>query len=147
MIRLFLFAAVMCIGHQLDAQSIKKRDVPVAVKSTVTKLYPAASKIEWSKEDSLYEASFVWEDTETELLLSTDGALLMTETDIDLSAVPAAIADFVKRNRHAVDIGEASIRTDAYGGVTYEIEIDNTEYLFTEEGEVLSKESDEDEKE
>lgn len=140
MIRLILLAAVLCLTLQLEAQSVKERDVPVAVTSRVSTLYPDAAKIKWEMEDGMYEASFMTGNKETSVLVSSQGMLVQTETEIEVAALPKEAAIYIMQNNPGNAIQEATKRTDVYGVVRYEAELKNMEYVFDASGKLLTEE-------
>ena len=140
MIRLILLAAVLCLTLQLEAQSVKERDVPVAVTSRVSTLYPDAVKIKWEMEDGMYEASFMTGNKETSVLVSSQGMLVQTETEIEVAALPKEAAIYIMQNNPGNAIQEATKRTDVYGVVRYEAELKNMEYVFDATGKLLTEE-------
>lgn len=140
MIRLILLAAVLCLTLQLEAQSVKERDVPVAVTSRVSTLYPDAAKIKWEMEDGMYEASFMTGNMETSVLVSSQGMLVQTETEIEVAALPKEAAIYIMQNNPGNAIQEATKRTDVYGVVRYEAELKNMEYVFDASGKLLTEE-------
>jgi len=142
--KLILLCAILFVALQMEAQSISKSEVPDAVISRVKALYPDVNKIEWEGVDGMYEASFDIKKVETSLLISWDGTLVHTETEIEASAVPANIMDYIKKHHPASGISEASRIIDLTSKVTYEIEADDIEYVFDAFGVVLSQELDED---
>jgi hypothetical protein len=142
--KLFLLCVILLGAFHVEAQSISKSEVPAPVLSRVKALYPDVNKIEWENVDGLYEASFDVKKVETSLLISWDGTLVHTETEIEASAVPANIMDYIKKHHPSSGISEASRIIDLTSKVTYEIEADDIEYVFDAYGVVLSQELDED---
>ena len=49
--KLILISAVLFCALRAEAQSIKQRDVPSAVMTSFSSLYPNASKVKWENED------------------------------------------------------------------------------------------------
>jgi hypothetical protein len=145
--RLILLGAVLCLAVQLEAQSIKERDVPPAVASKVSALYPDAAKIKWEMEDGMYEASFLTGGMETSVMLSSQGMLVYTETEIEVSALPKEATIYILQQNPGNAIQEASQITDVYGVVRYEVELKNIEYVFDSAGKVLTEEKSDDDQE
>jgi hypothetical protein len=141
--KFILFVALLSATSQLEAQSIKKADVPPVVTATVNNLFPDASKIKWEMEDGMYEASFVADKKETSLFISGNGTLIMTEIEIEPSTLPGVITDFVKQHHATSSIDEASMTTDNMGEVIYEVEVGDMEYVFDITGRMLSQENEE----
>jgi len=142
--KLILLCAILFVALHMEAQSISKSEVPDAVISRVKALYPDVNKIEWEGIDGMYEASFDIKKVETSLLISWDGTLVHTETEIEASAVPANIMDYITKHHPTSGISEASRIIDLTSKVTYEIEADDIEYVFDAYGVILSQELDED---
>lgn len=129
-------------GH---AQSLKAGDVPSAVLSKFKYQYPSATNPKWESEDGMYEATFMNNKVETSVLYSIKGELAMTETVItDYTSLPAGILDYITKNVLNAKISEASKLVDAQDIVSYQVEINNTDYLFTANGQFLSKRVEED---
>lgn len=145
--RLILLSAILCLTMQLEAQSVKERDVPSAVTSRVSTLYPDAAKIKWEMEDGMYEASFMTGEAETSVMVSSQGILVQTETEIEVSALPKEAAIYIMQNNPGNAIQEATKRTDVYGVVRYEVELKNMEYVFDSTGKLLTEEKSDDSKE
>lgn len=138
--RLILLASILCLTIQLKAQSVKERDVPAAVTSKVSTLYPEASKVKWEMEDGMYEASFMTGDKETSVVISSQGMLVQTETEIEVGALPKEAAIYIMKNNPGNAIQEATRRTDVYGVVSYEAELKSMEYVFDATGKLLTEE-------
>lgn len=138
--RLILLAALLCLAVQLEAQSVKERDVPSAVTARVSTLYPDAAKVKWEMEDGMYEASFMTGDKETSVMISSQGMLVQTETEIEVAAFPKEAAIYIMQNNPGNAIQEATKRTDVYGVVSYEAELKNMEYVFDATGKLLTEE-------
>ena len=61
----------------------------------------------------------------------------MTETPCEVSALPANIMAYLTKNVVGAKITEASKLVDAQGIVSYEVEANNIDYLFTANGQFL----------
>lgn len=144
---ILLGAIVLCATIQLEAQSIKERDVPPAVVSKVSALYPDAAKIKWEMEDGMYEADFLIGAMETSVMLSSQGMLVYTETEIETAALPKEVNIYIMQHNPGNAIQEASKITDVYGVVRYEVELKNTEYVFDSTGKLLTEEKSDGDKE
>ncbi|MBK9105412.1 MAG: PepSY-like domain-containing protein [Saprospiraceae bacterium] len=140
MIRLLLIVFAFCLTEHIGAQTIKERDVPGAVTSKVKALYPDVTKIKWEMEDGMYEASFMTGDKETSVMVSSQGMLVQTETEIEVAALPKEAAIYIMQNNPGNAIQEATKRTDVYGVVSYEAELKNMEYVFDATGKLLTEE-------
>lgn len=134
------------------AQDVKEADVPVLVKEAFTKKYPNL-KAEWEKENGNYEAEYEGKrmsvnmetgkgkkvEVEGSVLISPDGTILETEEEIEASALPKVILEYIAKNVPDKKAKEASKITDKDGGVTYEIEVGKEEYFFDTNGAFIKK--------
>jgi len=138
--KLILSIAILSFTLSIEAQAVKKRDVPPAVVSMVATLYPDASKIKWEMEDGMYEATFLSAKTETSLVLSREGELVITETEIEVSALPEGVlAEIAQRHSTIAMIKEVTKITDIFGAVKYEVAVDEMYYMFDSNGEYLGR--------
>lgn len=126
------------------AQKLKESDVPAAVKDSFKKLYPTAKVEKWEKEGDVYEAEYMVGKVEHSVGMNASGSVLETEMEIEVSALPKAVSDEASKTWPGKKIKEASKITTADGVDHYEIEIDNTDYLFDANGKLLKKEEEKD---
>lgn len=127
--------ASLSLGTGLaNAQKLKESEVPAAVKAAFTKQFPNVKDAEWGKEETDFEAEFDQNKMETSLLIDANGNVLKTENEIEVSALPKAASEYVAKNVGGKKIKEASKITDAKGQVTYEAEVDDTDYVFDPNG-------------
>ncbi len=106
--------------------------------------FPQAKEIKWEKEGSYYEAGFEQNKQELSALLSADGTLVETETEINVDQLPAAVRTTLARQYKGVKIKEAAkIVAAGTGAVTYEAEIvrngKTVDVLFDAEGREVKK--------
>jgi hypothetical protein len=66
---------------------------------------------------------------------------MQKESEIGISALPQPIVNYVLQNMSGKKIKEASIITMADGTINYEAEVDETDYIFDASGNLISKES------
>jgi len=133
-----LVICLLLVGfYSAQAQSIKPSEVPTAVTSVFKKNYPYATDAKWENADGMYEVSFKNANKDISVLYSYKGELAMTETPCEVSALPANIMAYLTKNVVGAKITEASKLVDAQGIVSYEVEANNTDYLFTANGQFL----------
>lgn len=126
------------------SQKIKEKDVPESVKAAFQKHFPGATEIKWEKESPNYEVEFDRNKTEYSALFDARGDLLETEAEIEISALPKAVADYVNTHYPGKKIKEASKITDAKGTVTYEAEVNKKDLIFDSNGKFIKEEKDTD---
>ena len=141
-----LVICILMVGYiSGHGQAIKTSEVPSVVTSALKSNYPYATNIKWEMEDGMYEASFMNSKAEMAAVFSDKGILALTETKIEVSSLPAGVQEYVAKNLMNAKISEASKMVDSQGIVSYEVEIDNTDYLFTANGQFLRKQFDDEE--
>lgn len=138
--KIILPVAFLWIGATAYAQKITDADVPVAVKTAFSTKHPGTHVKKWEKESPNYEAEFDMNKVENSELYSASGALVETEMEIAVSALPAGVSTYVKNNLGGKKIKEASKITSATGTVTYEAEVGGDDYIFDSNGNFLNKE-------
>ncbi|GAB4043245.1 PepSY-like domain-containing protein [Spirosoma jeollabukense] len=109
-------------------------DVPAAAKATVAKLYPGAKEVKWEMEGKNYEAGITQNGKDLSLIIDAKGNLIETETEIAVSALPAAVREYVTRHYTGKKIKEAAEIVNAKGKKTYEAEIGGKDLIFDEKG-------------
>lgn len=122
-------------------QKVNDKDVPASVKETLHKKYPEAAA-KWEKEKGNYEANFVSQKKEMSALITPEGKLIETETEIATTELPASVTAYVKKNMKDAKIKEASIITDASGKKTYEAEVNGKDLVFDEKGNFIKSAKD-----
>jgi Putative beta-lactamase-inhibitor-like, PepSY-like len=123
------------------SQNISESQVPAAVKTSFTAMYPSANGVEWELEHGKYEAEFMENKTETSVIFDSLGKHIQTETEIPVLSLPESIKSYVYSNLENKKINESTKIITASGEVMYEIGIKNTDYLFDAEGSLLKSET------
>lgn len=145
-----ILAAILLGIFSVSAFAFSGDDAPAAVKASFAKLYPNVTKVKWGKEDANYEAEFDVNKVETSCLFDASGNLLETETEIDISALPKGVSDYVSKNYAGEKIKEASKIVDSENTTTYEAEVKAGDLIFDANGtfmkKVVEQKDDDDEK-
>ena len=68
---------------------------------------------------------------------NTDVNRQETETDINVSDLPASVQDYIAKNYPGKKIKEAATITKANGEVNYEAEVNDTDVLYTLDGKFI----------
>jgi len=137
-----LTAALM--SNAAYAQKISVDKVPTAVTSAFKAKFPNATKTSWEMENANeYEASFKLNGKEVSANFDNTGKWLETETEIKVSALPAAVKAALSKDFAGFKIEEASKIESAKDGNCYEAELEKGEetfdVLFLPNGKILSK--------
>lgn len=136
--KLFSVAAILGM-FAVSAFAFGGDDAPAAVKASFEKLYPNATKVKWGKEDTNYEAEFEVNKVEMSCLFDATGKLLETESEIEISALPEKISDYVAKNYAGEKIKEASKIIDSKNITTYEAEVKEGDLVFDAGGNFIKK--------
>lgn len=144
--KLIFAMCILLVASCSYAQKLKDSDVPSAVKTSFSTMYPDVKTVKWENENGKFEAEFDQNNIETSSLFDANGTFVQKEVEIQVSELPDAVRNYVSSNLSGKKIKEASKITEASGSITYEAEINNTDYIFDQSGKLLKKESDENEK-
>jgi len=120
-----------------------KVNVPEVVKTKFISMYPHVGTPRWEMEDGKYEATFKQDNMETSVILTPEGNVDQTETEMDIALLPQPIKDYVSSQPGGKKISSAAKIVNANGTITFETEVDKTDYLFDESGQFMSKEDQE----
>jgi hypothetical protein len=145
--KLLLFVAVVFVAIQVEAQAVKKGDVPDIVVQNLESWYPGVSKVKWEMNDGMYVASFLISKMENEVVISSDGEFSSSEAEINLDQLPEAVRNYLSEHFPDMTFEEIEMEMDARGLVKYSVEAGNMEYEFSADGKLLSQESDDDDQE
>jgi len=136
-------AAAGCALFSMSAmaQKVKASAVPAVVKTALTKKYPAASKVTWEKEDGNFEANWGGKSGEDMSVQFTPAGAFVEQVEaMQVSALPAGVATYVKAHYKGAKITEAGKVTDAKGVITYEAEVKGKDVVFDTKGNFVKAE-------
>lgn len=139
--KLVVLFAFTLILNGVNAQKQNEADVPDAVKAKFAEMFPDVKNIKWEKEKTNYEAEFEVQKVETSAEFDESGAWLQTETHLDADKLPDSIKDYFAKKLPGKKIAEASVVSLANGSVCFEAEVENTDYIFDEGGNLLNTEA------
>jgi len=135
-ILLTITAALLGTGAVVKAAGIL--EVPAAVKQSLAKKYPNASKVTWEKEKGNFEANWGGNSGEDTSVTFTPSGEFVEEVDaIPVSQLPPTVFEYVKTNYKGTKIKEAGRVTNAAGKKMFEAEIKGKDLLFDENGKFL----------
>jgi hypothetical protein len=113
-------------------------EVPVAVKQSLAKKYPNATKVTWEKEKGNYEANWGGKSGEDTSVTFTPKGEFVEEGDaIPVTQLPPAVFEYVKTNYKGTKIKEAGRVTNAAGKKMFEAEIKGKDLLFDQKGKFI----------
>ena len=110
-------------------------------------MFPSAKVEKWEEEDGKYEAEFKKDNIINSVVFEANGTYVQSESEIEISALPAGVNEYVTANLSGKKIEEATKITHDDGTIAYETEIGDNDYLFDAKGGFISKEQEEKETE
>ncbi len=142
--RPLLFGLCFLTSTLVFAQKIKSTDVPQLVQEASKSAGVPSTSVSWEIEEGLYQAEYDLNGIETTKIFSNAGQFLASETEIKVSALPAAILKFSAVEWQGKKITQASKIEWTNGSIQYEIEIEGHEYILDENGMLLNKDASQD---
>ena len=152
--KLFVLALMLLIGGVVVGSCSKNdddKDQPNnLVLNSFNEMFPGASQVSWDMDDGYYVADFYNAQFNAEAWFNTAGSWLLTETELSLDALPAAVMDnFNKSIYYNWEIDEVSkieragIKEPTY---TIEVQLGDTEMklVYNMAGELISEINDSD---
>ena len=113
---ILIITAAILISFNACGQAAK--DVPAGIKATFTQKFPAASKVEWGREnDQEWEAEFKLDGKECSATFDNAGAWIETESEISVKEIPAAVKTTLDKESAGYKIGESVIAENKDGKV------------------------------
>jgi biopolymer transport protein ExbD len=146
-----LFALILTTGLNASfAQEAKEKkepkmteaDVPAAVKTKFSTLYPGVKAEKWEKENGNFEVKFHNNKKEMSILVDPAGNLMETETAIAVTELPKSVTDYIAKNKAGKKIKDAATIVDAKGTMTYEAEVEKMDMLFDKDGKFIKESKD-----
>ncbi len=135
-----IMMSAIFIGGVAYAQKVSESEVPAAVKTKFTSLYPNSKVEKWEKEKGSYKAEFDENKTETCVIIDDEGNLVKTKTEIQISELPVAASAYIEKNCTGKKITKAFKMTDAKGVVTYKAKVGETHLFFDANGTFVKEE-------
>ena len=134
--KLILSAVVLGI-FAVSAFAFGGDDTPAAVKTKFASEYPTVKKVKWDNEDGKFEAHFEVGGVETSATYDASGNKLETESEIETSALPKAVSEYLAKNYAGQKIKEAAKIVDAKGTLMYEAEVKEGDLIFDSNGKFI----------
>lgn len=137
-ILVMLIAAGFVSVSKAQEKKVGKKDAPpTSVSAAFNKAFPGSSNVKWEKEESDYEVGFMQNGKEMSAVYDTKGSLKETEVLMNVSELPQAAQDYVKKNYKNATVKEAAKITKADGEVVYEAEVNKKDLIFDTAGKFL----------
>jgi hypothetical protein len=121
-----------------DVKTAEPVQVPELVLQKFNSLFPTINNVDWDMEDQNYEATFQHSDGRKSVVFSPNGEVLSSETEINVNSLPEAMTAYIAENLKDKKIEDAEMVITASGGITYEIEIEDKDYIFDGAGKFIN---------
>ena len=82
---LFTLFTIAIIVSCANAQKVKEADVPATVVKSFAQMNPSVKVSHWEMEAGMYEAEYMDGKTETSVLFTAEGKMVMKEIEIQTS--------------------------------------------------------------
>ncbi|NML64434.1 hypothetical protein HHL22_04370 [Hymenobacter sp. RP-2-7] len=142
--KLLISAALLVLAAgAAQAQKMTAAQVPAATKAAFKTKFPTVQRNTWEKEGPAYEAGFSMNGKTMSAVITADGKLQETETDMTSAQLPAAVRTTLARDYKAYQVHEAATIVRADGTTVYEAKVakggKKQDVLFTTNGKVAPK--------
>lgn len=138
-----IFAAA--IGMSACDSIWDRTNVPEAVETRFTEMYPAAENVDWDEEQENFEAEFEVSERERTALFNAEGKLIRYTEKIEDRYLPAPALKALQQRYAGFKLDEAH-RVQQDHNTLYEVELERKEeemlLLFDEDGRLLKEQSD-----
>lgn len=135
---IFLGVALISMSF-MSAQKVSEKEVPAAVKAVLKTNYPNAKDLKWEKERRNFEAEFEIGKTDYSVLINPAGRILETEMEIPKDELPGSVFGYIMKNYPGDKIKEATKITNRNHVVRYEVEVEDYDLIFNNEGKFLRR--------
>ena len=123
-----------CSYAQKTEKKATNSKIPETIQDAFKKQFPTITDVDWQQEGLNYEAEFENGEVETSVVINANGVILETETEMEPSALPKAILDYLDANYKGQKIKEAAKIVLSNGTVNYEAEVNKKDLIFDNTG-------------
>lgn len=126
--------------HAKPETETAKVDVPELLVKRFAAIYPKAEGPEWRVgKNRTYEVDFVQDKQECTVVFLTDGMVQQVRVKADVTSIPPAATTFVNESLGVKKIDGATKLVDAFGVLTWEVQINQENYLFGSDGQLIGR--------
>lgn len=138
MYKLIIAAFLLIFSVSVMAQQKNDMKVPDNVSMAFQKAHPNAKDVSWDKEGMNYEANYKENDNNFSVVISNEGNILETESEVNVSALPSGVVSYINSKYKGYTLSGAAKIVDNKGNVTYEAELKNAkgtkDVMFDKDG-------------
>lgn len=121
--KLFAISIAVLFTSASFSQKVEESQVPSNVMNTFKARFTNVKEVKWEKEDTVYTAEFLMNESPTEAEFNEKGIWLSTEWEIPTDYTPQAIKDYVNTNYAKYKLREIAVMEFPVDGKLYVIEI------------------------
>jgi len=122
--KLFILGlAVLFVSASSFGQKPEEPQIPASVTNAFKSKFPNVKEVKWEKEDTIYTAEFLMNESPTEAEFNEKGAWLSTEWEISVDYTPQVIKDYISKNYSGYKLKELSVIELPVDGKLYVVEI------------------------
>lgn len=121
--KLFILSIAVVFASACFGQAVEESAVPQAVKNMLQSRFASAKDVKWEKEDTLYSAEFIINDSKTEAEFNSSGKWLCTEWDIPVEYTPMSVKKYLDSAYTGYKIKELTYGDFADAGKLYVADI------------------------
>ena len=121
--KLFLLSIVLIFASVTFGQKVDESQVPEAVKGTFKARFASVKTATWEKEDTIYAATFLMDETNTEAEFTEKGTWLNTEWEVPVEYTPQLVKKYLDSAYVGYKIKELSVTDFPTDGKVYVAEI------------------------
>ncbi len=121
----------------MNAQKLSQKDVPPLVLEAFSKSHSDATELNWSKEGTNFQATYIAQNTAMASLYADSGKLIEYRSDVPTTSLPAEAQEFIKLNFTDSDAKEIQQVHDYAGVVTYRVKVRGQVYEFDAMGNTI----------
>lgn len=121
--KLFILSIAAIFASATFGQKIDESQVPEVVTKTFKARFTTAKDAKWEKEDTIYAATFLMDESTTEAEFNEKGTWLNTEWDVPVEYTPQKIKNYLDTAFAGYKIKELAVMEFPSDGKLYVVEI------------------------
>ena len=93
-----LILAVCCCFSISYSRNTNSNDIPEVLENAISKKFPGAEDIQWSKQDNIFVVRFEMGRNDYKAIVDERGKINIYKKSISISELPAAVMDKIKKS-------------------------------------------------
>lgn len=121
--KLFILSIAAIFASATFGQKIDESQVPEVVTKTFKARFTTAKDAKWEKEDTIYAATFLMDESTTEAEFNEKGTWLNTEWDVSVEFTPQKIKNYLDTAFAGYKIKELAVMEFPSDGKLYVVDV------------------------